>query len=103
MRITASGVVLRGSGVNETTIIGAGTGRLALIKIIGKNDIPGDMVGLKITDIYVPVNAMKFNVDSSILLKEKSNKIIIRRPSTLNWIKTLGTDHFGGDITALCW
>src|SRR5204863_1471115 len=35
--ITASGVVLRGSGAtaNGTTITGAGTGRLALIKIIG--------------------------------------------------------------------
>ena len=103
LRITASGVVLRGSGVNETTIVGAGTGRLALIKIVGKNDIPKDLYGLKITDIYVPVNAMKFNVDSSILFKQHSNKIIIRRPSTANWIKTLGTDHFGGDITALGW
>ena len=37
LRINASGVVLRGSGMNAngTTIIGAGTGRLALIKIIG--------------------------------------------------------------------
>lgn len=103
LRITASGVVLRGSGVNETTIIGAGTGRLALIKIVGKNDIPGDMLGMKITDVYVPVNATSFNVGDAILSKEHSNKIIIRRPSTDKWIKTLGTDHFGGGITSLGW
>ncbi|MFY7839761.1 MAG: DUF6298 domain-containing protein, partial [Lacibacter sp.] len=102
LRITASGVVLRGSGVNTTTIIGAGTGRLALIKIVGKNTISKELTGLKITDAYVPVNAMSFHVDQ-INIKDHSNKIIIRRPSTTNWINLLGTDHFGGGITALGW
>ncbi len=103
LRITASGVVLRGSGVNATTIIGAGTGRLALIKIIGKNTIPKDMYGLKITDPYVPVGAMSFHLDSSILIKSHSGKVIIRRPSTADWIKALGTEVFGGGISALGW
>jgi hypothetical protein len=103
LRITASGVVLRGSGVNETTIVGAGTGRLALIKIVGKNDIPRDMYGLKIADVYVPVNATKFNVDSSILIKSHSNKIIIRRPSTERLDKRFSYRYFGGGITALGW
>ncbi len=103
LRITASGVVLRGSGVNTTTIIGAGTGRLALIKIVGKNDIPKDMFGGKIKETYVPVGAMSFHVDSSIAFKEHSNKIIIRRPSTQKWINTLGTEIFGGGISSLGW
>jgi Family of unknown function (DUF6298) len=105
LRIHASGVVLRGSGMNEngTTLVGAGTGRLALIKIIGKNNIPKDMFGLKITDIYVPVNATTFHVDSSILIKQHSNKIIILRPSTNKWINTLSTAEFGGGISALGW
>lgn len=103
LRITASGVVLRGSGINATTIVGAGTGRLALIKIIGKNTISKELTGLKITDAYVPVNAMSFHVDQSINIKDHSNKIIIRRPSTANWINLLGTDHFGGGITAIGW
>ncbi|MFC0775242.1 DUF6298 domain-containing protein [Terrimonas alba] len=103
LRITTSGVVLRGSGVNATTIVGAGTGRLALIKIIGKNSINREMTGIKITDAYVPVNAMSFHIDPSINIKQHSNKIIIHRPSTANWIKLLGTDHFGGGITALGW
>ncbi len=102
LRITASGVVLRGSGVNTTTIVGAGTGRLALIKIVGKHTISKELTGIKITDAYVPVNAMSFHVDQ-INTKEHSNKIIIRRPSTTNWINLLGTDHFGGGITALGW
>ncbi len=103
LRISASGVVLRGSGINTTTIVGTGTGRLALIKIVGKNTTSKEQAGLKITEAYVPVNAMSFHVDQSINIKDHSNKIIIRRPSTANWIQLLGTDHFGGGITALGW
>ena len=105
LQIKASGIVLRGSGMNAggTTIIGAGTGRLALLKIIGKNDIPRDLTGNSIKDVYVPVNAMSFTVDSSIAFKEHSNKIIIRRPSTQKWILALGTEIFGGGISALGW
>lgn len=105
LRITASGVVLRGSGANEkgTTIIGTGTGRLALMKIVGKNDIPKDLIGIKITDAYVPVNAMSFHIASTLEFKEHSSKIMIRRPSTQKWITTLGTEIFGGGISALGW
>jgi hypothetical protein len=105
LRITASGIVLRGSGMNEngTTIVGAGTDRQTLIKIIGKNDIPRDLAGLKIIDKYVPVNATSFRVDSAILTKSHSNKIIIRRPSTKEWITATGTAIFGGGISALGW
>ncbi len=105
LRITASGVVLRGMGMRrgETVLLGAGTGRLAVIKIIGKNTISRDEPGLRITDAYVPVNATSFNVDSSLLVKEHSNKIIIRRPSTNRWISILGTEVFGGGISALGW
>ncbi len=105
LRITASGVVLRGSGATDkgTTIIGAGTGRLALIKIIGKNDIPKNLMGIKITDAYVPVNAMSFHIAGGLDAKEHSGKIIIRRPSVQKWINTLGTEIFGGGISALGW
>ncbi len=104
LRITASGIVLRGSGVNETTITGAGTGRLALIKIVGKNNkIRVGSSDVRISDAYVAVNSTKFKVDVDFANRDIGNRIIIHRPSTLNWIKTLGTDHFGGDITALGW
>lgn len=106
LRITASGVVLRGSGMDEkgTTIVGAGTGRLALIKIIGKKAADADkMTGIKITDAYVPVNATTFTVSEILTNKEHSNTIIIRRPSTKEWIATLGTAEFGGGISALGW
>ena len=103
LRINASGVVLRGSGVNQTTVTGAGTGRLALIKIIGKKTEELQGEGLKITDVYVPVNARTLHVDSTIMMMKHQRQVIIARPSTQPWINTLGTDHFGGGITALGW
>ena len=106
LQIKASGVVLRGGGMNNdgTTIIGAGTGRLALIKIVGgKNDFTPAKNGIRIIDAYVPVNATSFHVDNIIQFKDHSDKIIIRRPSTKEWIETLGTDIFGGGISSLGW
>lgn len=103
LRITASGVVVRGSGVGQTILTGTGTARETLIKIEGKNTIPKDLTGLKVTDAYVPVNAMSFRVNDDIQVKDHSQYIIIRRPSTANWIRQLGTDHFGGGITTLGW
>lgn len=106
LRITASGIVLRGSGMQEngTTITGTGTERTTLVRITGSRpDWTKNSTGIPITDAYVPVNATSFHVGNSISLKEHSGKIIIRRPSTANWIKLLGTDHFGGGITALGW
>jgi len=103
LQINASGVVLRGSGMdkNGTTLIGTGTGRLALMKIIGKNNRQiGNAV--KIADGYVPVNAMRFSVADAGSFKT-GDKIIIRRPSVAVWIELLGTQTFGGGISALGW
>ena len=103
LQIKASGVVLRGSGTDEkgTVLFGAGTGRLALIKIIGKKD-KTISAEIKIADAYVPVNAMKFSLTDASSFKT-GDKIIIRRPSTATWIATLGTETFGGGISALGW
>lgn len=105
LRITASGVVLRGSGVNATTINGAGTGRSALIKIIGRQNNYEDRTEFRITDPYVPVNATSFTIDPKFLLIKLAyyNRMIIRRPSTKEWISKLGTETFGGGLSSLGW
>jgi Family of unknown function (DUF6298) len=104
LRITASGVVLRGSGINATTVVGAGTGRLALIKIVGTNEkVQVGQADVKIIDPYVPVNATSFKVSVDFTGRDLINTITIRRPSTQKWITTLGTDIFGGGISALGW
>jgi len=103
LKIMASGVVLRGSGMQEngTVLFGAGTDRQTLIRIYGKNN---KIIGAsqKIMDSYVPVNALEVQVPNAGSFK-KGDKIIIQRPSTAAWIKTLGTDIFGGGISTLGW
>jgi len=103
LKMTASGVVLRGSGTQQdgTVLFGAGNDRQHLVRIYGRNNkvLGGE---IKIADSYVPVNAMQFKVADLTSFKVGST-IIIHRPSTLDWIKTLGTDIFGGGISTLGW
>jgi len=103
LKINASGVVLRGSGMsaNGTTLIGAGTTRETLIKIIGKNDRHNEKE-IKITDGYVPVNAFTFHIASAGNVKA-GDHIIIKRPSTQAWLDVLKVNSFGGGLGALAW
>lgn len=103
LRIATSGVVLRGSGMGEsgTAVIGTGTSRENLITVSGKNDKKMDSK-IRITNVYVPVNAVKFRVTNVESLKT-GDAVQIYRTSTKEWIQTLGTDHFGGGVTALGW
>ena len=103
LTINASGIVLRGSGMQEngTLLVAIGKDRRTFIKIAGKNDrlIKSEV---KIKDIYVPVNATKIKVTAPDLFKA-GDMVLIHRTSTLKWIKEIGTDHFGGGITTLGW
>jgi len=103
LKITTSGVVLRGSGTTKdgTQLIGAGTDRETLIRVYGKNNNKlSDEI--KITDDYVSVNAIKFSVANTSSLKI-GDKIIVRRPSTKEWISDLGTESFGGGLSSIGW
>ena len=103
LKIKASGVVLRGSGMNEkgTILLGAGTDRETLITIAGK-DNRSFSEKVNLSDTYVPVNALKISVAKGSSFKA-GDLIQIQRPSTLSWIEKLGTYHFGGGETALGW
>lgn len=103
LKISASGVVLRGSGTGEagTVIYATGLDRLGVLRILGKDDRVKQKTVL-ITDKYVPVNAMKVNVANAAAFK-KGDQVIVQRTSTKNWIDLIGTDHFGGGITSLGW
>lgn len=97
------GVVLRGSGMGEagTIISGDGKDRETLLRIGGKKDIALG-TAVSITDDYVPVNANTLHVAGPHAFKA-GDAVLITRPATKEWIATLGTDHFGGGITALGW
>jgi hypothetical protein len=103
LKINASGVVLRGSGMgaNGTILLAAGQDRNTFIEISGINN-KKESKEIKITDAYVPVNAFTFHVANAGDLKT-GDMIVVHRPSTQTWINELGTDHFGGGLTALSW
>lgn len=101
--IRTSGVVIRGSGFGEdgTIISGEGKDRETLVMIRGRKDIVIDKP-LSVTDEYVPVNANTLHISTPASFKT-GDKVLVTRPCTKEWIDILGTDHFGGGVTALGW
>ena len=99
--INTSGVVLRGSDKHETVLLKHGVDRSALLHIEGINNlIKRD--SFRLVSGYVPVNATTFELASVSGLKV-GDKIKIMRPSTKEWIASIGCDIFGGGISALGW
>jgi len=101
LRINASGIVLRGSGVNNTILIGEGTDRETLIRISGMNEKKLSPP-INVLNAYVPVNAKNLSLKSIKDLKV-GDEVVVHRPSTQKWIRVLGTETFGGGISALGW
>ncbi len=91
--ITNSGIVLRGQGVSNTTLVAAGLDRRTLIRVLGTaNATTGERI--PITD-KVPVGATTLRVPDASVLKPGTHIRIIR-PSTKEWIVKLGATEFGG-------
>jgi hypothetical protein len=98
LRISTSGVVLRGQGMNEhgTLLIATGSGRRTLIEIAGTNDKTlGDT--LHIINKYVPVGSNSFRLTPADALKV-GDSIEIFRPSTQEWIDRIGMSEFAGGL-----
>jgi len=103
--IKASGLVLRGEGMSDigTILIGKTPkerppqgpgrgGRPALLNIAGDAGVkPLEDTKQVITDNYVPVGAVSFNVATAKAFK-KGDKVIVRRMGNQAWIKELGLD-----------
>lgn len=103
LKINASGVVLRGSGMTGqgTVLYATGLDRLGVLRISGKHDRVKENP-VVITDQYVPVNAMTVAVADGAAFK-KGDQVIVQRTSTKEWIDAIGADHFGGGLTSLGW
>ncbi|WP_316829900.1 DUF6298 domain-containing protein [Pedobacter aquatilis] len=103
LKLSASGIVLRGSGTgdNGTKIFATGLDRIGVIRILGKKNRIEE-APIAITDSYVPVNANQISVANASGFKV-GDEIIINRPSTKEWIETLKTVEFGGGESALGW
>jgi len=99
--IRTSGVVLRGSDKHETVLLRQGIDLSALLFIEGeKNMIPKDSFTLRSN--YIPVNKKTLELTSTANLKV-GDRLKIVRPSTKEWIASIGCDIFGGGISALGW
>ncbi len=101
LTIKNSGVVLRGSGIGETTLLGAGLDRETLIRVYGVDDrVLSEPV--EISSEYVPVGAMRFEISDASEIKV-GEETQITRPSTEEWIEALGMKDFGGETGYIGW
>lgn len=101
LRICTSGVVLRGSGQDKTTIVKRGIDRGALLYIEGDMSISGGDT-IAIDGTKTPAGATTLTIASAKGLKT-GDRIRIVRPSTREWIESLGCYDFGGDLDYTGW
>ncbi|MCF0073972.1 DUF6298 domain-containing protein [Dyadobacter sp. CY261] len=101
--IRKSGVVLRGAGMGEggTVLLGDGRTRETMIRVLGEDDLVLKPK-MRVTDTYVPVNALSFEVENASLLRV-GDRVRIVRPSTVEWVKSLRMEEFGGETGWLGW
>ncbi len=90
LRITASGVVLRGAGA-DTVLVATGTGRRALIAIRGKSDRVVGTPAHIIADKFVPVGSTALRLQTVEGLRV-GDAVSVSRPATKEWIHALGMD-----------
>ncbi|HAO78764.1 MAG TPA: hypothetical protein DCQ92_07275, partial [Verrucomicrobia subdivision 3 bacterium] len=95
--IKASGVVLRGvsSNTNGSGVVLEATAasQYTLVEITGSGSASSGATH-NITNLYVPVGARSFYVDSTSGLSVGS-EVFVRRVATTNWIHDLGMDLLG--------
>lgn len=105
LRITDSGIVLRGVSKTRTVLSKHGVDRGAAVYIEGKNDMKV-LESFKITDDYVPAGGQALHIAFTHLpLKESLNgmNIMIVRHSSKEWIKSIGCHEFGGGLGYWGW
>ena len=101
LKIRTSGVVLRGVDKKSVVLRKLGVDRNAIVYIEGVND----RKILSVSDIsndYVGVGSTEFNLSESLSLKE-GQRLVVLRPSTKEWIESIGCDVFGGGLGYWGW
>ena len=84
-------------GEGGTLLVATGLDRRTLITVAGKNDRKVAGNPTQVADPYVPVGANRLKLASTAGLKA-GDTIVIRRPSTADWIKQLGMADLGGGM-----
>lgn len=101
LRISASGVVIRGAGRGKTTIIKHGYDRGALLYIEGGMSMTGGDT-IAVAGQKTMAGATTLTLKDASKLK-KGERIRIIRPSTKEWIESLNCYDFGGGLDYTGW
>lgn len=101
LRISESGVVLRGSGQDKTTIVKRGIDRGALLYIEGDMSMSGGDT-IAVNGAKVPAGTTTLTLATTKGL-QSGDRIRIVRPSTREWIESLGCHDFGGGLDYTGW
>lgn len=101
LRISTSGVVIRGAGRGKTTIIKQGPDRGALLYIEGGVSMTGGDT-IAVAGGKTAAGATTLALASADKV-EKGSRIRIVRPSTKEWIESLNCYDFGGGLDYTGW
>ncbi|HMO26378.1 MAG TPA: glycosyl hydrolase family 28-related protein, partial [Tepidisphaeraceae bacterium] len=101
IKLNRSGVVLRGSGIDQTTILATGYDRRALVRIAGVDDRTLDTAHAIDAD-YTPAGSTELKVEAGHDLKI-GDTVLVTRPCTDEWIVAMGMSDFGGDRHGVRW
>ena len=96
IRLEVGGVALRGEGQQATTIVATGVDRRALIAVGARHVAPDPVKDADLRIIGVtPVGASRLMLETTQGLAP-GDVVVIRRPSTAEWMADLGMDAFVG-------
>lgn len=101
LRISTSGVVIRGMGKGRTRLVKRGFDRGALIYIEGRN-LPTAGDTISIADPKLSAGSSRLTLDAAPKLKA-GDRIMILRPSSKEWIAALKCNDFGGGLDYTGW
>jgi hypothetical protein len=96
LRITASGIVLRGEGQSTqgTVIVDTGQDQDTLIVVAGGSRADFPATQTRIADAFVPVGAVRFNVVSAAGFAV-GDRVIVHRQTNDKWIDDLNMRQYG--------
>ena len=102
LNVTASGVVIAGSGSGSNGSIITMTGSpFTLLNVSGSGSYTR-AAAVSITDTYVPVGSSRFNVSDASGLKA-GDTVLISRPVTAAWVAFMGMDKLVRDGQPQTW
>ena len=98
LRLNASGVDLVGGG-EGTRLLATGKDRRALIRV-GGDEPPETGTEIRVIDETVPAGSKVLTV-TDIASFQSGDRVVVRRPSTKEWIASLGMDKWEGAFTPI--